>query len=140
MYNPKGLYKNFRPAMGIMYEGVIHENFYIMHFYAQNAAPGLYEGRNGRVQKKSHWDLNFCIINFRGITVLQNMIHCARGTKFAEKELNSPQKELSSPLKELNPPKKELRGNGNKFVSRELNSQVQNGTKFVKKGTTRQRN
>ncbi len=52
MYNPMGLYENFRPTMGVIHQGggVIQKKF-IVHFYAQNAVPGLYEGRNGRSQK-----------------------------------------------------------------------------------------
>ncbi len=36
---------------GVIHQRVIHQNF-IMHFNAQKSFPGLYEGRNGRLQKK----------------------------------------------------------------------------------------
>ncbi len=56
----KGLYASFRPARegggggGGFYTGGkgVCTKIFIMHFSAQNAFHGLYEGRNGRLQEK----------------------------------------------------------------------------------------
>ncbi len=45
----------YTPGRG---EGLYKTKIFIMHFYAQNAVPGLYEGRNGRLYKKFFF--NFC--------------------------------------------------------------------------------
>ncbi len=52
MYNPMGLYENFRPVIGVIHQG-LYTKIFVTHFYAQNAVPGQYEGRNGRLLQKT---------------------------------------------------------------------------------------
>ncbi len=57
----------YNPSAG---DGVTHQGkIFIMHFYAENAVPGLYEGRNGRWEK-------IVFATKKGV-ILQGVIHQA---------------------------------------------------------------
>ncbi len=48
---PGGVIRQFSAGDGGYKPGGLYTKICIMHFNAQNAVPGLYEGRNGRLQK-----------------------------------------------------------------------------------------
>ncbi len=47
-----GLYKNFRLAMGIIHQGDYTRKCFLMHCYAQNAAPWALRGQKRKIAKK----------------------------------------------------------------------------------------